>query len=48
MEELRQQIIDLQTRVEEKEHDLMVIQQELNLMKARVEDAISQKHVQSL
>ena len=48
MEELRQQIIDLQTRVEEKEHDLMVIQQELNLMKARLEDAISQKHVQSL
>ena len=48
MEEIRQQIIDLQTRVEEKEHDLMVIQQELNLMKARLEDAISQKHVQSL
>ncbi len=48
MEELRQQIIDLKIRLERKEHDLMVIQQELNLIKARLEDAISQKHLQSL
>ena len=48
MEELRQQIIALQTRVEEKEHDLLVIQQELNLLKARLEDAIAQKHVHDL
>ena len=48
MEELRQQIIAVQTRVEEKEHDLLVIQQELNLLKARLEDAIAQKHVHNL
>lgn len=48
MEEIRQQIRDLQTRVEEKEHDLVVIQQELNMLRAKLEDAIAKKHVEDL
>ena len=48
MEELRQQIQSLQARVEEKEHELMLIQQELTLLKARLEDAISENRIEEL
>jgi hypothetical protein len=48
MEELRQQIQSLQARVEEKEQELMLIQQELSLLKARLEDAISQNKIEEL
>ncbi len=48
MEELRDQIAALQKRVHEKEQEFIVIQQDLNILRARLEDALSEKRVEEL
>ena len=46
MEQLRRDIESLKAKVEEKEHELLLIQQELSVLQARLDDHISRKKVE--